>query len=172
MRRLTNVERLNILFLQSLHADPDQCAMDCEKVTSWIIRGHEWALSWEYDYFDREAHPLDGVVDETSRIFSMFRHIQQSVSAAGIDDDEINKTLIFEGFDGNNDDHFGVARTLVRELGRFTDVTNAIENSHSAGSLLRYRRMLKTYASLTSEQALTSTWHPLSKEELALIAHS
>ena len=94
------------------------------------------------------------MVEETVDVLEMFSltmfHFQQlpaseqeqvraelGYSAHGLDK--------FPGFDGNNDDHYGVASYLVQHLKRFKDLPGAMNNSHTQTSLPRYRKMLSVY---------------------------
>ncbi|MGI9361688.1 MAG: hypothetical protein ACR2O7_09005 [Parasphingorhabdus sp.] len=61
----------------------------------------------------------------------------------------------FDGFDANNDDHYGVARTMIEELGEFSNSRQGVNvNSHSQSSLPRYRSMYKKFDGyVTAQQA-------------------
>ncbi|MBW9113175.1 YfbU family protein [Rhizobium cauense] len=84
---------------------------------------------------------------EVYDILDLFRAIEGSAM-------DLNKTTSdlhakFEGFDGNNDDdHFGFAKFVRRDLGRWSELEKYPHNSHSSASLPRYRKMLQRWQSI------------------------
>ncbi|EEW26127.1 YfbU family protein [Rhodobacter ferrooxidans] len=168
MRKFNNFERLSILVAASASPDLKEKFVDVEMVAKWVSHGHEWALSYEYDYFDDEKHPLDSTVKETSAIFEMYRLLQQAdpaiYKALGLAANHVS----FEGFDGNNDEHYHVASVLVEDLGSWSDVHGATNNSHSAGSIGKYRKMLVRYEEVKSART-DSMRDPLTSEEVKSI---
>jgi uncharacterized protein len=65
--------------------------------------------------------------------------------------------LEFQGFDGNNDSHFHIASYIVDDLGRFDEYKGKELNSHSIGSLPKYRKMLPKYKSTLGIAGKTMT---------------
>jgi hypothetical protein len=87
----------------------------------------------------------------------MWRHIEQSFEAMKPADRELvlkeakvagGKAPRYEGFDGNNDKHYGVARFIIKHLEGFDEFESAL-NSHSRGTLPMYRRMLAAYKTIS-----------------------
>jgi len=150
--QLTNAEKLLVLVQASCLPNKRDHFVDVEKVASWVHRGQEWAIHWEYDCFEPEAHPLDPVVNETESILAMFRRLQstsdEELADAGLSRGDVS----FKGFDANTDAHYHVACVLVDELKRFEDVRGATLNSHSIGSLPRYREMLIKFNEACKQQ--------------------
>ncbi|WP_243695821.1 YfbU family protein [Rhodovulum marinum] len=142
--------------------------VDIDLVAELVAYGDEWALSWKYQWFDEEDHPKDPIVSETVKIFEMMRHAKNSAEELG--KPELFNDLYFDGFDGNNDEHHGIAQVLVNKLDRFTDIPNAASNSHSAGSLPRYRAMLKRYAPIKEELLAGAQYKLMSEEQLKILA--
>ncbi|MGR4929279.1 YfbU family protein [Bradyrhizobium sp. CAR08] len=153
---MTDGEKLIVLMLtdisKRLKGEPD---IDPDFVAQTIYANQLWGFDWELTGipFDREGEDPP-VVKETADILEMFsltmfhfKELPQSeqeqvrtelgYSAHGLDE--------FPGFDGNNDEHIGVARYLVEHLKRFKDLPGATNNSHTQTSLPRYRKMLSVY---------------------------
>jgi uncharacterized protein YfbU (UPF0304 family) len=59
-----------------------------------------------------------------------------------------NDNVRFQGFDGNNDPHYGITSYLVTHLQRFTEVPPDL-NSHSSATIDQYRRMLRAFKPMT-----------------------
>ncbi|GAA0302458.1 YfbU family protein [Rhodovulum strictum] len=166
MRKLSNFERLMILVTASQgRKDP---WVDVDLVAELVARGDEWALNWEYEWLDEEYHPKQPIVDETVKIFEMMQHARRSAEELG--KPELFAALGFEGFDLNNDDHYGVAKVLVEKLNRFTDLPNASANSHSVASLPRYRQLLERYEPIRRTLLAGSNYGLMSEDQLKELA--
>jgi hypothetical protein len=158
---MNNAERLGLLLAAQAQSKNDR-EIDPDLVSSLIWSGDEWALSWVYNCLEKEPHRLDETVDETVTIFDMFRHLQRSETS---NVSEIKNT-VFDGFDGNNDDHKGVAWVLVEKLGLFDDMVGATANSHSIASLQSYRKMLARYQPMIAKEIAAGTFRPLTSAEI------
>ena len=145
MGPLNNFQRLSILVTASASPELKEKFVDIEKVGRWVAAGDEWALYYEYDFFDKEQHPLTATVEETFAILGMYRFLQkvtvESLEKVGL----TAESVVFPGFDGNNDKHYHIASVIVDELKRFRDVEGATANSHLITSIDRYRRMLEKF---------------------------
>jgi len=147
--QLSDGERLIAVMLadvmESMGVNRD---VDPTLVKRLLFNRDEWALTWEYPgTFDGES-PTDEVIKETSDILSMWSFIEFSIGELKGEDAEAAKSFPrteFGGFDGNNDPHYGVAHTLINDLGRWTEFKDRPLNSHSRATLERYRRMLPKY---------------------------
>jgi uncharacterized protein YfbU (UPF0304 family) len=64
----------------------------------------------------------------------------------------------FQGFDGNNDEHYGLASFWISQPGSWDEhkATNPL-NSHSQGTLPCYRRMLNKWEELGRPMTLNQT---------------
>lgn len=119
-------------------------------VLASVFGDKEWGLRWEYGtlYEDRQV-PQPPEVNETTAILDMYRFLTGSygrlsaTEKARVDASPHGSYITFQGFDGNNDPHYGIMSYLVQDLGRYSEykATGAI-NSHSMGPIMRYRRML------------------------------
>ena len=166
MAQFSNAQRLSILVAASCRPDLKDEFVDVAKVAKWIVDGDEWAIAWEYDFLEKEAHPMDKTVEETCEIFDMYLHFQIS------DDDELKAAgltkadIAFSGFDLNNDKHYHVARVLVDDLERYNNLPDAASNSHSQANLRMYRTLLDRYRAVIANQA---THRKLASNELRKI---
>lgn len=150
-------ERLAVLMLcdvlKALPSRPDR-EFDPATVQEIVGGGHLWALKSEYSWaFNREMDD-PAVVEEVYAILGMWEHVQDSFDALAPDEKErvlkevgIAKPPRYEGFDGNNDDHYGVAFFIIKRGDRFERFEKAL-NSHSRATLPMYRRMLSVYRTI------------------------
>jgi uncharacterized protein YfbU (UPF0304 family) len=94
------------------------------------------------------------VCDETNDILTMFGHIKKSISKLGKSERaKLNLDRIrFDGFDADNDDHYYYAKFMIRKEHFYKSFSKMKMNSHSAASLLRYRKMLPAYRSIIEKQ--------------------
>ncbi len=157
--KLTDGERLIAVMLaevmEALKLDRE---LDPALVKSLVVNNDGWALQRKYSgIFDSEA-PSNEVVKETADILWMFGIIESAIGdLVGAEAEEskgwhYNK---WRGFDGNNDPHYSVARTMIEELGEFEQSRKGINlNSHTQTSLPHYRGMYeKFYGYIQAGQA-------------------
>jgi uncharacterized protein YfbU (UPF0304 family) len=146
--KLSDGEKLIAVMLADLlDAQGVKGEIDTTLLKSAISGGDLWALKWEYSgLFDAEERDPN-IVTETSDILSMCSFIEYSI--AQLSDQERNQIpqnsqVVFVGFDGNHDDHFGVASMFIQEMGRWGEFKNRSLNSH--GTVLpKYRRMREVF---------------------------
>ncbi|MBC7502327.1 MAG: YfbU family protein [Herminiimonas sp.] len=165
---LSNGERLIIVMLaevmEALKLDRE---VNPSLLKSLVINNDGWALRRKYSGIFESQPPSDEVVSETTNILWMWGIIESSIerlSAAEALEAEDWHWKSFGGFDGNNDPHFGVARTMIEELNEFSDSRNGTNiNSHSQASLPRYRRMFDKF----EDYVAAGSAAPLSFEALS-----
>ena len=162
MRDLNNFEKLSLVIAAQSAAKNNGYYVDPNLVAELVSYGNEWALTWEYDFLKKEPHSKDAIVDETVEILEMFQHLQSSEKELT---GSIKETR-HDGFDGNNDDHYGIARVLTQDLKRFTDLAGAGLNSHSIGSLSTYQKMLKKYRPIADAKLKDAQYNLLSTAEI------
>jgi hypothetical protein len=167
MTTLSNFERLSLALLANPSVGDDYF-VDPKLVGELVTSGQEWALRWEYGWLHDEGHPLDAVVTETTEIFQMYRHLQNSADELGLDDELTH----FPGFDFNNDPHAGVAEAMVNKIHRFENVRGATDNSHSIASVKRYNRMLAAYRPILASMGHPAGFRLLSTAEIEAILGS
>ena len=145
---------------------------DPNLIMSAIYNGHLWSLEMEYSHLLNSTEDLPSDVRETIDILDMWAIVEDGYAA--LSDEEKSKVAIaqkignkapkFNGFDGNNDPHFGIAQHFIQKMGRFQHFSNHPLNSHSQSSLLRYRKMFETFQdirpkldgrTLTSEELIS-----------------
>lgn len=147
--KMTNAERLLGIMLAEIMEEMNlNREIDPSFIKAALINHDDWSISWKYSCFHDEEPVSDEAVLETADILSMMSYIEHSVSkldpaeAAEFADDDV---LQFRGFDGNNDRHHGIARTMMNDLERFTEFKDRPLNSHSQSTLQTYRRMKPVY---------------------------
>ncbi len=165
--KLTDGERLiAVMMADIMEALNTQGEIDPSLVKSLVINNDGWALRRTYPgIFESEA-ASDEVVRETGDILWMFGIIESSIDRLkGQQAEEAARWHYKEwrGFDGNNDPHYGVARTMIEELGEFEQSRKGINlNSHTQSTLSRYRLMYEKFNGYVNSQQAA----PLSFEAL------
>lgn len=155
--RLSAGERLVTLMLcDVLKALPPKSdrEFDPETVKEIVGNGHLWALKSEYSWVFNRTMDDPAVVDEVFEILGMWEQIHESFDALEppaketiLKEAGLVKAPRYEGFDGNNDDHYGVAFFIIKNMDRFEGFEKAL-NSHTQSTLPMYRRMLEVYKTI------------------------
>ncbi len=143
--KLTDGERLLAVMLADLMEGLKiERELDPKLIKTLVCGGDEWAIKRKYSGIFDASPPSDEVVSETTNILWMWDIIENRVAdLSGAEAEEAAgwKRTKFDGFDGNNDAHYGVAHTLINDLGDFSHFKDRNLNSHSQASLVRYRQM-------------------------------
>jgi uncharacterized protein YfbU (UPF0304 family) len=97
--------------------------------------------------------------DFVQSVLEMYRALQRGYDSSGVEDEQLAKDVIFEGFDGNaGDGYLGFTNFLV-DNGRFATVRPLDKiphlNSHSMVNDM-YRRMLDEYKTIMAKK---ERWH-------------
>ena len=131
---LTSFERQllinQLLVLRKLSEGYDQVELDFK---IGILESGYTGLYHEVFSISEKEVPSENV-EETIAILNMYRRIYYST-------DSIDTSIQWEGFDGH-DIHFSILY-LMREAGRWQELENQVIDSHSAFSIIKYRRMLE-----------------------------
>jgi hypothetical protein len=124
--------------------------IDPNLVSSTIFNNQLWGFDWQYTGipFDRGEDPR--AVKETVNILDMWWLIEEAYGKLSPTDKErlrkeaepFGDRVRFNGFDSNNEEHYGIATYLVEDLKRFTHFANRDLNSHSQ-SVTGYLRMYR-----------------------------
>jgi uncharacterized protein YfbU (UPF0304 family) len=131
--------------------------IDPDVVLAGIRGDTTWILHWEYgNIVGSSEYPPR--VKETCDILDMYRSVEPSLRKLSGDEQERVKSeadpygqyVTFQGFDANNDDHYGVLSDLVNVLGKYEERKDGIFNSHSMASLTKYRSMLGVFHSMSN----------------------
>jgi len=94
------------------------------------------------------------VCNETSDILSMFKNINKAIHKLGKKERaKLNLDKIrFDGFDADNDDHYYLAKFMIRKKHFYEHFSSAKMNSGSLASIVRYRKMLPVYKSMLDKE--------------------
>lgn len=148
--KLSQGEKLILMALAAANDGKEE--LDLDFIRRAILSGNTWALTWELSGIpDEDTDPK--IASETADILGMWSYIEHSVNQlpaaqkTQLEKDAYPYSLTFAGFDGNNDEHYGVASFLVQDMGRFEEFKTRPLNSHSQSSLPKYRKMLPAYNS-------------------------
>ena len=132
--------------------------VDPALVETLACNGDDWAIKRMYSgFFKNEPGTLEQVT-ETANILWMWEIIEHSL--AELTDAEADEAkgwhgTQFQGFDGNNDDHYGIAITLINKLGEFDSFKGHTLNSHSMTSLPHYQAMYEKFDKYRHAQPLS-----------------
>lgn len=130
--------------------DPDQ-AEHYGKQQQIVDRGFS---SFYEEVLTVDEHEVSASMQrEVIDILDMFRSLNSAITGGWAPSD-INDAR-FQGFDANNDDHFGFARFLLDVQGRFAE-SAPNKNSHSSLSIEKYRSMLREWAKVGNKFKLTN----------------
>ena len=147
--KLSNAERLTITMLAEIMENMGlNQNIDPTLIRKLVQGGDEWAIERIYGGIFSGETPTEGVVKETGDILWMWSIIESSIGTlTGSEAAEAatwyNKE--FHGFDGNNDTHYGVAHTMINEIGEFSNFHGRALNSHTQTSLPRYPEMYRKF---------------------------
>lgn len=162
----TDSERLIVLMLSEvMEAMGLTDELDPALIRKLVVNRHDWAIKHRYPGIFDGNEAADPIVKETIDILWMWGIIEHSISQlVGRDHTEASgwRLCRFNGFDGNHDDHFHVANTLIYDLKMFDDFKDRDLNSHSQASLPRYRRMYAKFGEYVGKSEAS----PLSIEAL------
>jgi len=153
--QLSDGERLILVMLAELYQHHKiKGEIDPELVLSSIFKDKTWGLKWEYGSIFRDSEGGNPpAVQETCDILDMFRILTPSYEKLSDEDKArvqreaapFGDDYKFQGFDGNNDEHYGIAGYLVEDLERYGELNKHNLNSHSSTTLPTYRRMLAQF---------------------------
>lgn len=142
--------------------------INADFVADAVYGGHYWALRWEMPglFHDHSDPPKE--VTETVDILDMWMFIEEgfekldNTEKARVQTEANMKHVRFVGFDGNHDNHFGIANFLVNKMGRFSNFKDRSLNSHSR-TLPGYLRMLEAFKEMRPELGFLN---PLSADQI------
>ena len=149
--QLNPADRLIIVMLANIQKHLNiRGEVDPDFIIDAVAGGEHWALESEYSYLSEEARAKE-IVNETFDILQMWRILRNSVNYH-METEERDRVLEsinpdnldFPGFDGNNEEHYGVAEFIVHKMRRFEEFKDAILNSHWP-SIEGYRAMLRVF---------------------------
>lgn len=147
--KLSDGERLIVVMLaevmQELKINKE---IDPSLILTLAYGRDDWAIKHKYHGLFEEGQQTDPEVRETIDILWMWGIIEDSLGKLSGDDATESKSWPirkFQGFDGNNDRHYGIASTLINEIGDFGNFKGRDLNSHSQTTLPRYREMYNKF---------------------------
>lgn len=146
--KMSDGEKLIAVMLADLlQAQGVKGELDPEFVKEAIFGNDLWALKWEYGSLFHDKGPDEATVRETADILTMCSFVEYSIKELKPEElDQIpqDQREVFEGFDGNHDDHFGVSIMLIQKMKRWPEFAGRGLNSHSM-VLPSYRRMYAVF---------------------------
>lgn len=153
--KLTTAERLvirNQLVLMKALKVPPYTPAEYDEQIKILVSGYEaFYNEVMHGMAEQPADPV--VISETMKILDLFRALHDA-GQRGVILTNGSKSATFAGFDGNNDDHYGVSVFLLNTKGSYAESAPA-KNSHSSGTLTRYRQMLAVWQSQGSPYGVT-----------------
>lgn len=150
---LSDGEKLIILMLTDMYkAMKVKGDFDPGFIASTIHNDQLWGFNWQYGGIPFGPYETPEVVKETANILDMWFLIEEGYAKLSKADKAkvekeaapFGKDVKFRGFDGNNENHFGVANYLVDDLKRFTHFKGRDLNSHMP-TVDAYTRMYSAF---------------------------
>ena len=150
-------EKLSILMLcELLDQRKARGEFDTKLIKDAIFGGHTWGLKWDMSgvFHGHQDHPSS--VSNVTNILDMWSFIERSFAKFGKEERDfvikeagvLGKGPRFIGFDGNNEsEYIGIARFLIKTMGRFQDFDKRDLNSHMP-TIERYLRMYAVFEPL------------------------
>ncbi len=132
-----------------------------------------WGFGWEYSGIPFEDKETPPEVTETVDYLDMWDYLETSFEKLSPEDkarvkkDPLLGEVQFPGFDANNEKHYGIARYLIRNLGRFEKYKDHYLNSHSQ-QVERYGRMYKAFEPMLRDLH----GQPLNAEQIVAIMNA
>lgn len=151
--KYTQAEKLQISMLCEIYRKLGiDNSYDPDVIDSAITSDNYWVIDWEYQslHSGEKTPPEVTFVVDTIDMFSIleytYNHMskeEQTEVADAIGHFDPTHSLIFPGFDGNNESHYMTIAHMLESIGRFsgTDIT---KNSHCPKEDI-YRRMLEIF---------------------------
>lgn len=150
--KLSDGEKLILMMLADMykHMKIKNGEFDPDFIVNTIVGDHLWGFNWRFTGipFEREETPRE--VKETADVLDMWWFLERGYQDLSDGDKKkvqaaTERTDVkFIGFDGNNENHFGIARYFVDDLQRFEHFKGRDLNSHMP-SIEGYRRMFQVF---------------------------
>lgn len=148
---LTVVERLSLAnqfrILAKLH-DDESLLVNAEILEDGYTGRYGDAIRLRHNEV-----PL-GICNETDEILNMYRRINNAIAKLQPEEKEsLNlKKIEFEGFDANNDFHYGYMTFMVEKMDLWQEHRERNLNSHSMTSIMKYRKLLEFQRNLLEKK--------------------
>lgn len=152
--KLSDGEKLIILMLADLHKalKIKDAEIDPAFISKAILYDKLWGINWEYHGIPFEKSEDPPALKETADFLDMWMFIEESYAKLSTADKKLLEKeaepfgthVIFPGFDGNNEEHYGIARFLIKDMKKFEHFAKHELNSHSI-SVDAYRRMYRVF---------------------------
>lgn len=149
--QLSNGEKLLAIMLADImEAGSIDGEIEPAFVKNAIFSDQMWSLRWQYGglFNSDEADPP--AVQETASILTMCSYVEYSIKQltpserSELADDADN---VFVGFDGNHDDHYGIADTFINKMNRWDEFKGRYLNSHHT-VMPKYLRMVEVFQAI------------------------
>ncbi|MEB3245852.1 MAG: YfbU family protein [Vampirovibrionales bacterium] len=150
--KLTRVERL-ILRNQYAILEALESEYSNKEFLLALDNGYTKEIEEFLDSSVSEELPIS-VCTEVWSILDMFRALNNSYDRLEDKTDISVKEIQFEGFDANNDSHYGYMNYVLSDRGRYDE--SMPMNSHCQATLPMYRRMLSVWESFDKPVNLNS----------------
>ena len=145
-KQLTFTERLILANQFKILSIIDKNDSDSHKYCEEIVT-HGYEGFYGELYTEIQNPILEEICTETCNILNMYREVENAIAL--LNDDEKEKVdlekINFQGFDANNDRHFGFMTFLVDKSGRYDEYKGKDINSHTMSSIGKYKRILRTF---------------------------
>ena len=155
--KLSEGEKIIIELLADIHNKLGLKESRANPILKAISTGNVWSV-------DKSVTEVSTATsEETFQILEMWRSIESGYASFSKSEKQevleatgVAEAPKFTGFDGNNEEHFGVAKYIIEQMGRYDEFKNRHLNSHRR-MLDGYKRMLAAYKKFgVSSNSMTS----------------
>lgn len=166
-------QKLIIALLTEVHSALEiEDGLDSDFIQRQVTDNRSWALHWRYGHLFSDRYENPPNVKFVCKVLDLWERIENSYSEYSVESRAelerlapvFGQRVMFSGFDGNGGDRdgYGIAQTLVGDLGRWNRFRDRDLNAHCEMSPV-YERMLSALASLNKD----SSDYFLSVDEMA-----
>lgn len=157
--KFSDEQKLIVTLLTGIHAHLEvDDGLHPDFIEDAVNSGRTWALSLRYPMIF-ESRELPPKVRNVMNILEMWDRLEESYQTLSPENKAnlVELTIFarngvtFPGFDGNNEEEYGIARVLIQDLGRWVRFADYDLNSHMP-MMDSYSRMLEVMPKLNAEQ--------------------
>ena len=176
--KMTEAERLLTFLLTEIAKSPNRRELsddDLDLISKAVREGHTWSLRGKFSGVFGASSANARKVEQVARNFAMFSFIERAVAnftpaeqkqfEAKVESHDSDPR--YRGYDGNNEEEYGIAYFMVEDLGHFAEFKGRSHNSHS-GVAATYAKMEQAFRPMLSGLHNRN----LTPDEVALIVNA
>lgn len=155
---MTASERLIAAMLADISRPAAKRELDYEKIMDALINGRSWVIRQEYQWLFADYEDDADTVLQVARVLDMWRMVESAVASFDAAEKAAFEAQVashdtdpkYWGYDGNNEDEYGIARHFIEDMGRWKEFQGRSHNSHMT-TAPSYNRMEAAFRPLLSQ---------------------